>query len=229
MDSEQKKVYEKEKSAVRNLLLGGEAAGKSAFEYQNIVIQSITKLRQLAIHPKLVLPDYKGESAKFNDAIAKWDEVKRADHKMLIFSTFVKNLELYRNHFDKQKQPYSWLTGETTLKERNQEIIDFGKDDDIQTFLISLKAGGTGLNLVAADYVFLLDPWWNPSVEEQAIARAHRIGQTRTVMALKFITHDTIEEKILQLQERKKQLVADILDFDSVPHLSREDLAFLLV
>ena len=228
MGAEQKKVYEKEKSAVRNLLLGSELGGKSMFEYQNIVIQSITKLRQLAIHPKLILPDYKGESAKFNDVLEKWDEVKRADHKMLIFSTFVENLKLYRNHFDKHKQPYSWLTGETSLKERSQEILDFGKKEDIQTFLISLKAGGTGLNLMAADYVFLLDPWWNPSVEEQAIARAHRIGQTKTVMALKFITHDTIEEKILQLQERKKQLVADILDFESVPQLSKDDLNFLL-
>jgi superfamily II DNA or RNA helicase len=228
MGSDQKKVYEKEKSAVRNLLLGSELAGQSAFEYQNIVIQSITKLRQLAIHPKLVLPDYKGESAKFNDALAKWDEVKRADHKMLIFSTFVENLKMYRHYFDKHKQPYSWLTGATTLKERNQEILDFGKKEDIQTFLISLKAGGTGLNLTAADYVFILDPWWNPSVEEQAIARAHRIGQTKTVMALKFITHDTIEEKILQLQERKKQLVADILDFETSPQFSRDDLSFLL-
>ncbi len=228
MGAEQKKVYEKEKSAVRNLLLGGESAGKSMFEYQNIVIQSITKLRQLAIHPKLILPDYKGGSAKLDDALEKWDEAKRANHKMLIFSTFVENLKLYRNYFDKHKQPYSWLTGATTLKERNQEILDFGKKEDIQTFLISLKAGGTGLNLIAADYVFLLDPWWNPSVEEQAIARAHRIGQTKTVMALKFITHDTIEEKILQLQERKKQLVADILDFEATPQFSRDDLSFLL-
>lgn len=228
MESEQKKVYEKEKSAVRNLLLSSETTQKSMFEYRAIVIQSITKLRQLAIHPKLVLPDYKGGSAKFSDAIAKWDEVKRADHKMLIFSTFVENLKLYRKHFDTQKAAYSWLIGETTLKERNQEVLDFGKKEDIQTFLISLKAGGTGLNLTAADYVFILDPWWNPSVEEQAIARAHRIGQTKTVMALKFITRDTIEEKILQLQERKKQLVADILDFETMPNLMREDLAFLL-
>lgn len=228
MDSEQKKVYEKEKSAVRNLLLGGESLGKTMFEYQNIVIQSITKLRQLAIHPKLVFPDYKGESAKFNDAVSKWEEVKRADHKMLIFSTFVENLKLYRAHFDHQKAAYSWLTGETSLKDRNQEVIDFNTKEAIKTFLISLKAGGTGLNLTAAEYVFILDPWWNPSVEEQAIARAHRIGQTKTVVALKFITRDTIEEKIIQLQERKKQLVADILDFDSAPRLSREDLTFLL-
>jgi superfamily II DNA or RNA helicase len=228
MDSEQKKVYEKEKSAVRNLLLGGESLGKTVFEYQNIVIQSITKLRQLAIHPKLVFPDYKGESAKFNDAVLKWEEVTRSDHKMLIFSTFVENLKLYRTHFDQEKQPYAWLTGETSLKERNQEVLDFSEKDDIQTFLISLKAGGTGLNLTAAEYVFMLDPWWNPSVEEQAIARVHRIGQTKTVVALKFITRDTIEEKIMQLQERKRQLVADVLDFDSTPRLSKEDLTFLL-
>ena len=153
---------------------------------------------------------------------------KRSSVSLSDVESGLSNKIMADKHFDSQKASYSWLIGETTLKERNQEVLDFGKKEDIQTFLISLKAGGTGLNLTAADYVFILDPWWNPSVEEQAIARAHRIGQAKTVMALKFITRDTIEEKILQLQERKKQLVADILDFETMPNLMREDLAFLL-
>jgi SNF2 family DNA or RNA helicase len=228
MGDEQRKVYEKEKSIVRNLLLGVELAGKSAFEYQNTVAQSLTKLRQLAIHPQLVIDNYTGESAKFNDVLATWDALKRADHKMLIFSSFVKNLELYQSYFDKNKAPYNLLTGDTSLKERQSEINDFNDSEAIQTFLISLKAGGVGINLTAADYVFLLDPWWNPASEEQAIARAHRIGQKKTVVALKFITKDTIEEKIVQLQERKKQLVTDIIEGALMPNFSKEDLVFLL-
>ena len=228
MGDEQRKVYDKEKSAIRNLLLGVELKGKTTFEYQNIVVQSLTRLRQLAIHPQLVMPEYKGGSAKFDDALAKWHEAQSAHHKMLIFSFFVKNLDLYKQHFDTQKHPYALLTGDTSLQDRQQEIQDFQQKDNIQTFLISLKAGGIGLNLTAADYVFLLDPWWNPAVEEQAIARAHRIGQDKIVVVLKFITKDTIEEKILQLQERKKQLVADIIDGATQPHFSKEDLAFLL-
>jgi superfamily II DNA or RNA helicase len=228
MGDEQRKVYDKEKSAIRNLLLGVELSGKTTFEYQNIVVQSLTLLRQLAIHPQLVMPEYRGGSAKFDDALAKWYEAQSANHKMLIFSFFVKNLVLYQQHFDTQHHPYALLTGDTSLQDRKQEILDFQQDENIQTFLISLKAGGIGLNLTAADYVFLLDPWWNPAVEEQAIARAHRIGQDKTVVVLKFITKDTIEEKIMQLQERKKQLVADIIDVASQPNLTREDLAFLL-
>jgi SNF2 family DNA or RNA helicase len=189
MGDEQRKIYEKEKSIVRNLLLGVELAGKSAFEYRNTVAQSLTKLRQLAINPQLVIENYTGESTKFNDVLATWDALKRANHKMLIFSSFVKNLELYQTYFDKNKVNYNLLTGETSLKERQSEINDFNDSEAIQTFLISLKAGGVGINLTAADYVFLLDPWWNPASEEQAIARAHRIGQKKTVVALKFITN----------------------------------------
>lgn len=228
MSSEQRKIYEKEKSAIRNLLLGGESVNKTQFEYRNILIQSITRLRQLAIHPQLVFEDYKGENAKFNDVIAKWNEVRLANHKMLIFSTFVENLKFYRQYLDSEKQPYAWLTGSDSIKKRQEEISGFSRDTSIQTFLISLKAGGAGLNLTAADYVFILDPWWNPAAEEQAIARAHRIGQTRNVVALKFITRDTIEEKIIKLQERKKQLVTDILDFETTPQFTRDDIAFLL-
>jgi SNF2 family DNA or RNA helicase len=228
MGDAQRKVYEKEKSAIRNLLLGVELSGKSTFEYQNIVVQSLTKLRQLAIHPQLVIENYTGESAKFDDVLAKWDDVQKANHKLLLFSSFVKNLTLYRHHFDQNHTPYAWLTGDTPLAERQQNILDFEQKADIKTFLMSLKAGGVGLNLTAADYVFILDPWWNPASENQAIARSHRIGQTQKVMAFKFITKDTIEEKIVQLQDRKKQLVADIIDAASEQRFLVDNLAFLL-
>ena len=228
MDSEQKNLYEKEKNTARNLLLSCEISNKSAFENRNIILKTLTKLRQIAIHPKLVFQDYKGESAKYNDVLSKWQEARLSNHKMLIFSTFVENLRLYRTHFEGLKHLFSWLTGENTSQEKQQNVLNFNENEAIQTFLISLKAGGTGLNLTAADYVFILDPWWNPAAEEQAIARAHRIGQTKNVMALQFIVRDTIEEKILLLQDRKRQLVTDILDFESIPSFSKDDLTFLL-
>ena len=228
MSEEQKKLYEKEKSAIRNVLFGVELAGSSAFEYKAKVLESLLRLRQLAIHPKLLYPDYTGESAKFNDVLATWDAVRRADHKMLIFSFFKTNLALYSAYFDKNAVKYNLLTGDTDLKKRHQEVTNFEKNDDSQTFLISLKAGGVGLNLTAADYVFLLDPWWNPAAENQAIARAHRIGQTKTVMALSFITKDTIEEKIMQLKARKTELFTDIIGDASAPSFSKDDLKFLL-
>ena len=228
MSEEQKKLYDKEKSAIRNALLNVELLGGSEFTYKSKVIESLLRLRQLAIHPKLLYPDYTGESAKFNDVLATWDAVRRADHKMLIFSFFKTNLALYSDYFDKNAVKYNLLTGDTDLKKRHQEVINFGKNDDSQTFLISLKAGGVGLNLTAADYVFLLDPWWNPAAENQAIARAHRIGQTKTVMALSFITKDTIEEKIMLLKARKTALFTDIIGDASVPSFSKDDLAFLL-
>ena len=228
MSEEQKKLYDKEKSAIRNALLNVELLGGSEFTYKAKVLESLLRLRQLAIHPKLLYPDYTGESAKFNDVLATWDAVRRADHKMLIFSFFKTNLALYSEYFDKNTVKYNLLTGDTDLKKRHQEVMDFGKNADSQTFLISLKAGGVGLNLTAADYVFLLDPWWNPAAENQAIARAHRIGQTKTVMALSFITKDTIEEKIMLLKARKTALFTDIIGDAFVPSFSKDDLAFLL-
>ena len=228
MSDAQARVYEREKSIVRNALLGIELAGKSTFEYQNVVLTSLMRLRQLAIHPRLVLEDYASESAKFDAVLETWDAVQRGDHKMLMFSSFVKHLALLRAHFDKNGVKYNHLSGETTLKTRHAEVIDFGQNDKNQTFLMSLKAGGIGLNLTAADYVFLLDPWWNPAAEEQAIARAHRIGQTKTVMALSFITKDTIEEKMMLLKARKTQLFTDIIGDTASPSFSKDDLAFLL-
>ncbi|MBP1669499.1 MAG: box helicase, partial [Bacteroidetes bacterium] len=125
-------------------------------------------------------------------------------HKALIFSSFVKHLKLFTDYCDTRGIPYKLLTGDT---QNRQKIVDaFQNDETTRLFFISIKAGGFGLNLTAADYVFLLDPWWNPAVEEQAVSRAHRIGQEKNVFIYRFISKDTIEEKILKLQERKSHL-----------------------
>jgi non-specific serine/threonine protein kinase len=147
---------------------------------------------------------------------------------MLFFSSFTKHLDLYKEILTNDNQKYSYLTGQLTPKEREKNIARFREEPDNHTFLISLKAGGVGLNLTEASYVFMLDPWWNPQAENQAIARAHRIGQDKTVIALKFITRNSIEEKILKLQERKSQLAADILESAESLQLTKQELQELI-
>lgn len=226
MTREQRRLYENEKSQARNYLLDNYAANDA--KYRMLVVQTLTKLRQLANHPKLIRPEYEKESGKFSDVLSQWDTVQRAQHKVLFFSSFVRYLELFRTQFDKQQQAYSWLTGSLTTKERQRSVERFQQEAAVQAFFISIKTGGTGLNLTAADYVFILDPWWNPTIEQQAIARAHRIGQDKPVIALKFITRDSIEEKIMRLQERKSQLAEDIIGSNEKLNLDRGDIEFLL-
>jgi non-specific serine/threonine protein kinase len=226
MSAEQKKLYEKEKSAARNYLLENFNENDARFRME--LLQTLTKLRQLVNHPVLVYDDYTKESGKFQDICAKWEEVKKSGHKVLFFSSFVKHLSIFKDYFEETNTPYAWLTGSLTAEERQKQIMLFENNPTVQAFFISIKAGGTGLNLTAADYVFILDPWWNPSTEQQAIARAHRIGQEKSVMALKFITRESIEEKILHLQEKKSQLAEDILSGTGTHQLNRNELNFLL-
>lgn len=226
MTSEQHKLYEQEKSKARNYLLQNFDAQLPQFKF--MVLQSLTRLRQMANHPRLAADDYAKGSGKFHDIMEHWDVIRRGGHKALFFSSFVKHLELFRTHFEAQQQSFSWLTGGQTSNQRQAAIEKFDQDEQTQAFLISIKAGGTGLNLTAADYVFILDPWWNPTAEQQAIARAHRIGQERHVIAIKFITKDSIEEKILKLQEKKLQLAEDIISGSSTASFSKADLAYLL-
>lgn len=226
MTREQKRLYEREKSAARNYLL--ENYDESNPRYRILVLQSLTKLRQIVNHPRLVRPEYERESGKFMDILEHWDVIRRSDHKALFFSSFVQYLKLFREEFDRRKQSYSWLTGDLPGEKRAAEIHRFERQKEVQSFLISIKSGGTGLNLTAADYVFILDPWWNPTTEQQAIARAHRIGQDKNVIAVKFITKDSIEEKILKLQERKARLAEDIIDNVRKPAFSRGDIEYLL-
>jgi len=203
MTDDQQMIYEEEKSKIRNMIVDNLAKygrNKSSF----IILQALTKLRQISNHPVLIDDDYAGESGKFEDIIRKMDNIRSEGHKTLVFSSFVKHLQLYADYFEQQGFKYSMLTGSTTNRE---EVIQrFQENPDVSFFLISLKAGGTGLNLTAAEYVFLVDPWWNPASEMQAIARAHRIGQKKKVFVYRFISSDTLEEKIIRLQEKKSKL-----------------------
>ena len=226
MGDQQHKRYDKVKSAMRNEILSLFDDPKSRL----MALQALMRLRQLANHPVLVDAEYEGGSGKFDDVMAQWDVIKRAGHKALFFSSFEKHLQLFRKRFEEEKIPYAWLTGDTPTAERSKAVQRFQEDASVQAFFMTIKAGGVGLNLTAADYVFVLDPWWNPAVESQAVARAHRIGQTKPVTALRFISRDTIEEKILVLQEKKRQLGKAMFEDPGAenPSLSREDVAMLL-
>lgn len=226
MLQEQKKLYDKEKSAARNYLL--KIFDKKQGKYKLEILKVLNKLRQLANHPLLIDENSPFESGKFNDIMAYWEDIHGAGHKVLIFSSYVKYLNILKEEFKRRNVSYSFLSGEMSQQKRKKEIENFNSNDDISTFLMSIKAGGTGLNLTAADYVFILDPWWNPTTEQQAIARAHRIGQDKKVIAVKFISHDTLEEKILQLQQRKSRLAEDILNNNEKINLDKKDIIYLL-
>ncbi|UKJ07757.1 DEAD/DEAH box helicase [Solitalea lacus] len=227
MSEEQEKVYEETKSFYRNELL--RLITESGVAKSQIpVLQGLTRLRQIANHPKLVDESYKFDSWKFSLVIELLQNTLTRGHKVLVFSQFVKHLQLLRNVLDGLNINYAYLDGAT--QNRSANIKAFKENDDIQLFLISIKAGGTGLNLIEADYVFLLDPWWNPAVEQQAIDRAHRIGQTKNVFIYKFITKNSVEEKILKLQKKKKSLSSSLITVEDSfeKSLTTEDIKALL-
>lgn len=226
MTKAQQKAYETEKSAARNALLGNFAPNDGAYKLK--VVQTLSRLRQLANHPAMLDETYTKDSGKFAEVLEQWDTVRRAGHKVLIFSSMVQHLALFRAELQKTHEPHAWITGSVPAKQRALEVERFQTDPAVQTFFISIKAGGTGLNLTAADYVFILDPWWNPSIEDQAIARAHRIGRTGNVFARKFLSRDTLEEKINRLQQRKKQLAEDIIGAGGGLDFDRKELNYLL-
>jgi SNF2 family DNA or RNA helicase len=209
MSEQQMKYYDEEKSKARNYIFENiDQVGieKSSF----MILQALTKLRQIANHPKLVDEDYKHDSGKVKEVVRNMIQVADEGHKVLVFSSFVKNLELYREVLEKKGFEYCILTGETQDRQKIVEI--FQNKDSVRFFLISLKAGGVGLNLTAADYVFMLDPWWNPAVEAQAINRAHRIGQQNKVFVYRYISTHTIEEKIQRLQAKKSKLAEELIN-----------------
>jgi len=227
MAPEQLEYYEEVKNQYRNQILQHiEDFGMN--KSQMILLQGLTKLRQIANHPKLIDHDYEGESGKLTDMLIMMDNALAEDHKILIFSQFVKHLSIVKNVIEERGLDYCYLDGST--KDREQQVERFQSDDSVRLFLISLKAGGLGLNLTEADYVFLLDPWWNPAVEAQAIDRAHRIGQTKKVITYKFIVSETVEEKILELQQRKVKLAKDLISTEQgfVKNLTKEDISALL-
>ncbi|PHI21598.1 helicase SNF2 [Lewinellaceae bacterium SD302] len=226
MAAEQRRRYEKEKSAARNHLLKNFAPGDG--QYRMLVVQTLTRLRQLANHPALLSADYGKGSGKFDEVMEQWEVIRKSGHKALFFSSFVTHLELFKKAFDEKGYSYAWISGSVTAAKRAAEVKRFQENDDLQAFFISIKSGGTGLNLTAADYVFVLDPWWNPTIEQQAIARAHRIGREGTVFARKYISKDTIEEKIVKLQEKKAQLAEDIIGKNGKLDFDKRELEFLL-
>ena len=173
------------------------------------ILQGLIKLRQLSLHPKMVDPKYTGSSGKFDLLMMKVEEIISEGHKVLIFSSFVKMLDIIKEHLEKKGIKYSYLCGKS--RNREQIVKEFQECEGARPFLISIKAGGLGINLTSADYVFIVDPWWNPAVEMQAMDRAHRIGQKKPVFVYKMIAKGSIEEKILDLQKSKKKLVEDII------------------
>lgn len=229
MSDEQKQKYESVKSGFRNELLNN--ITEQGFKKSNMMIlNGLIKLRQIANHPVLADSEYLGGSGKFEQIVSSVHNVIDSGHKVLIFSQFVQHLNLLKNYLENKQIPFLYISGSVSASERKQLVDRFQNSSGAQIFLISLKAGGTGLNLTAADYVFLLDPWWNPAVEKQAMDRSHRIGQDKPVFVYKFITKDSIEEKIVNLQARKQKVSDDILDTEAqfINNLEEETLKNLL-
>lgn len=227
MTPDQKSMYDEEKSKVRNELF-------SRLEENNdptvkfAVLAALTHLRQISNHPLLVDDTYTGDAGKFEEVVRNVETVVQEGHKLLMFSSFVEHLNLYAKYFDEHEIGYSMLTGST--RNREEVIDEFKVSVTKNVFLISLKAGGVGLNLTEADYVFILDPWWNPAAEEQAIDRTHRIGQEKNVFVYRFISKDSIEEKIVKLQQKKQKMAKEIIQSGENPlfHMSNTDLELLL-
>ncbi len=226
MSDSQREFYETEKSAFKNKIF--DVIEKDGIRKSHmILLQGLTRLRQIANHPLMVDDMYQGDSGKLEDITHMIQNALGENHRLLIFSQFVKHLNLVRSFIDHKNIPFAYLDGST--RDRKAQVEKFQNKNDIHTFLISLKAGGLGLNLTQADYVFILDPWWNPAAEAQAIDRAHRIGQTQTVFTYKFIARETVEEKILKLQNSKLKLAGDLVTIEDqfMKQLSAEDLSSL--
>lgn len=228
LNPEQRAIYDQLAASYReNLLHEVESKGVGGNAMQ--VLEALLRLRQIACHPGLVSDEWKeAGSSKLEMLHLQVKEVLAEGHKLVVFSQFTSLLALVREEFDSQGQTYAYLDGQT--RDRGEVVERFQTDPECNLFLISLKAGGVGLNLTAASYVFLLDPWWNPAVEAQAIDRAHRIGQNQKVFAYRLIAKDTVEEKMLELQKSKRKIADAILDGEgqSLRDLTSDDLRMLL-
>jgi non-specific serine/threonine protein kinase len=224
MGKKQRKVYDTFREIYRlkiaeKMELDGRE--KAAF----LILEGLLKLRQICDSPALLSDDadYGDESVKLDEIIREIEE-NAGHHKILIFSQFLKMLDLVKKHLEKSHIPYEYLDGATV--DRASRVKRFQESEQCRVFLMSLKAGGVGINLTGADYVYLIDPWWNPAVEQQAIDRTHRIGQTQKVFAYKMICKDTIEEKILLLQEKKQNIAKELISTEQgfIKKLTKEDI-----
>ncbi|MCU7552778.1 SNF2 family helicase [Chitinophagaceae bacterium LB-8] len=229
MGHEQRRIYDAYRNDFRARILGT-IEDQGIQKSQLTILQGLMKLRQICDSPAIL-----NEAEKFDNHSIKLDELAReiteniGNHKALIFSQFLGMLGLIRQKLEAQGVRYEYFDGSTSAPDREKAIKSFQGDDEVRVFLISLKAGGVGLNLTAADYVYIVDPWWNPAVEQQAIDRTHRIGQTKNIFAYRMICKDTIEDKIMQLQERKRLLAQELIADDTsfVKALTREDVEYL--
>ncbi|MGH9459171.1 MAG: SNF2-related protein [Thermoanaerobaculia bacterium] len=212
LDAEQAKIYEQLRLSYRASLLD-KVKSEGMQSARMHVLEALLRLRQAACDPALLDPATEIEGAKLEVLLEELAEVIDSGHRALVFSQFTSFLSLAAKRLEKQRIRYAWLDGRTV--DRQRVVREFQAPDGPPVFLISLKAGGTGLNLTSADYVFLLDPWWNPAVEAQAIDRTHRIGQEKPVFAYRIIARGTVEEKILELQESKRELADSILTEDN--------------
>lgn len=229
MEDEQRKIYDAYRNDFRDKILGT-IQEQGIQRSQLTILQGLMKLRQICDSPAIL-----NEEEKFENHSIKLEEIGReiteniSNHKALIFSQFLGMLALIKGKLDELGVKYEYFDGSTSAPDREKAIQRFQNDDSVRVFLISLKAGGVGLNLTAADYVYIVDPWWNPAVEQQAIDRTHRIGQTKNIFAYRMICKDTIEDKILQLQEKKRALAKELIADDTsfVKSLTREDVEYL--
>jgi non-specific serine/threonine protein kinase len=229
MEDEQRKIYDAYRNDYRNQILGT-IESQGIQRSQLTILQGLMKLRQICDSPAIL-----NEAEKFENHSIKLEELTReiteniGNHKALIFSQFLGMLALIKGKLTELEVKFEYFDGSTSAPDREKAIQSFQNDDSVRVFLISLKAGGVGLNLTAADYVYIVDPWWNPAVEQQAIDRTHRIGQTKNIFAYRMICKDTIEDKILQLQEKKRLLAKELIADDAtfVKSLTREDVEYL--
>ena len=226
MNADQRKIYDEVKTYYRLAIsksISQEGIEKSSFK----ILEGLLKLRQICDSPKLLKSKAynKASSAKIDELVRELEE-NTGEHKVLVFSQFTEMLELVKAELEKKEIAFNYLDGSTTPTKRKAQVDQFQNDPETRVFLISLKAGGVGLNLTSADYVYLIDPWWNPAAEQQAIDRTHRIGQTKSVFAYKMICKDSIEEKVLQLQSRKKEVAGDLIkeDMSMFKKMTKEDI-----
>lgn len=226
MHPAQRQLYNRTRNYYRSVLLGLVEDGQISANRMKI-LEGLLRLRQISNHPRLVDEKFRGESGKFDLLMETLETLSAEGHKALIFSQFVKMLGIVQEGLKGRGIPYEYLDGKT--KDRQVRVDRFQIDPEIPLFLISLRAGGLGLNLTAADYVIHIDPWWNPAVELQATDRSHRIGQDKPVFVYKLITRDSVEEKVLVLQKRKKEIVNQIItkDVSFLKSITAEDLQML--
>ena len=228
MDKEQRHIYDAYRNDYRSKIMGV-IESQGIQKSQLTILQGLMRLRQICDSPAILKSEnYPNNSVKLEE-IERQIEENVGQHKTLIFSQFLGMLALIRSKLEERGVSYEYFDGSTTAPEREKAIQNFQNNSECRVFLISLKAGGVGLNLTAADYVYLVDPWWNPAVEQQAIDRTHRIGQTQNIFAYRLICTNTVEDKILQLQERKRILANELISDDTsfVKSLTKEDIEYL--